>query len=262
MIIGIVWYGNLADGTLFEGRGRVHSQSFGPVDALIAGGLSALFGAIILTGFSANAHHPPEKLPDGTAMILGVVLSTMIFTVIVVGIIGGLLARNIPWWDAFGVSRAGFVEVVWKASLLLLLAYPLIFGTLALTRLLLSAGGYGDDAPQEIVRFLARPGTGAARIIVAFSAMVFAPVQEEFIFRGYIYGVARRYLGPGAGIVISAALFAGIHLHAPSFGGLFVLAVCLALAYEWTGSIFVPITMHALFNSLSVVSLFHGGGDF
>ena len=35
-----------------------------------------------------------------------------------------------------------------------------------------------------------------------------------------------------------------------------MLAVCLALAYEWTGSIFVPMAMHALFNLLSVLVLF------
>ena len=87
-------------------------------------------------------------------------------------------------------------------------------------------------------------------------AVLFAPVQEELIFRGYLYGLARRHLGVGAGLVVSSALFAGIHLHLPSFAGLFMLAVCLALAYEWTGSILVPMAMHALFNLLSVLVLF------
>ena len=71
----------------------------------------------------------------------------------------------------------------------------------------------------------------------------------------------RRYAGVTVGILFNAALFAAIHTHLPSFGPLFVLAVCLTLAYEWTGSIFVPITMHALFNSLSVVQLLHGGSN-
>ena len=52
-------------------------------------------------------------------------------------------------------------------------------------------------------------------------------------------------------------LFAGVHVHLPSFGPLFVLGGCLTLAYEWSGSILVPMTMHALFNffSLSVFSI-------
>ena len=115
----------------------------------------------------------------------------------------------------------------------------------------------GDEV-QEIVRFLAVPGTGTARVVVAISAVVVAPIQEELIFRGYLYGVLRRYLGIAPGILTNALVFAGIHQSAPSFGGLFVLAVCLTLAYEWTGSIFVPMTMHALFNAFTVINLFRG----
>ena len=36
---------------------------------------------------------------------------------------------------------------------------------------------------------------------------------------------------------------------------LFVLGACLALAYEWSGSILVSMTMHALFNSLTLTAL-------
>jgi membrane protease YdiL (CAAX protease family) len=34
-----------------------------------------------------------------------------------------------------------------------------------------------------------------------------------------------------------------------------VLGSCLAIAYEWSGSILVPMTMHALFNSVTLVGL-------
>ena len=37
-----------------------------------------------------------------------------------------------------------------------------------------------------------------------------------------------------------------------SLPGLFLLAVALTLAYERTGSLPVPITMHALFNAISL----------
>ena len=114
---------------------------------------------------------------------------------------------------------------------------------------------------QEIVGFLAERRSGPARVVVVISAVLIAPVQEEFIFRGYLYGVMRRYVGPFVGVVGSALLFAGIHVNAASFGALFVLAVCLTLAYEWTGSIFVPMTMHALFNSLNIYNLLTGGSD-
>ncbi|HEX4086971.1 MAG TPA: CPBP family glutamic-type intramembrane protease, partial [Chthoniobacteraceae bacterium] len=54
--------------------------------------------------------------------------------------------------------------------------------------------------------------------------------------------------GPLAAAVLSAALFAGMHLSASAFPALFVLALCLTLAYEASGSLLVNIFMHALFN--------------
>jgi len=55
--------------------------------------------------------------------------------------------------------------------------------------------------------------------------------------------------------MISALLFAAVHAHAPSFAPLFVLGTCFAIAYEWSGSILVPMTMHAFFNSLTLTAL-------
>ena len=78
--------------------------------------------------------------------------------------------------------------------------------------------------------------------------------RRNSFFAGISTACCAVTAGVPAGILINAALFAGIHLNAPSFAGLFVLAVCLTLAYEWTGSLLVPMAMHALFNSISIVN--------
>jgi membrane protease YdiL (CAAX protease family) len=54
-----------------------------------------------------------------------------------------------------------------------------------------------------------------------------------------------------------SAAFAVTHLHVPSLGPLFALAVGLGLSYELTGSLLVPITMHALFNATNVAVLLY-----
>jgi len=46
-----------------------------------------------------------------------------------------------------------------------------------------------------------------------------------------------------------------VHTHLPSFAPLFVLGSCFTIAYEWSGSILVSMTMHALFNSVSLTLL-------
>jgi len=89
-------------------------------------------------------------------------------------------------------------------------------------------------------------------------AVVVAPVTEELAFRGYLYGVIKRYLGAIPALVLSGILFALIHLNLPSFFPLLVLASVFALAYELSGSLLVPMTMHALFNAFSLILVLLG----
>ena len=86
-------------------------------------------------------------------------------------------------------------------------------------------------------------------------ATVVAPIAEEFIFRFFLYGVIRRYLGRSIGLIVSALLFAAVHAHLPSFAPLFVLGACFTLAYEWSGSLLVSMTMHAIFNATTLLAL-------
>ena len=73
----------------------------------------------------------------------------------------------------------------------------------------------------------------------------------RFIFRlAFCDGVFKRYLGVGLALFFNALLFAVVHTHLPSLAPLFVLGACFTLAYEWSGSILVSMTMHALFQLL------------
>lgn len=258
LLVGLGLYAALFDRAIFEGLGGVPARLFGPTDAGIAAGLMTLFGVVIVAGIRSNARQTVSaELPEAGAMIIAVVVNTVIFGAVIFGILTSLYARRIDWQECFGVRAAGPFGVLGRAVLLLALAVPLVTGALMVSHLWLGSGGGGDE--QEIVRFFAGSKATGAKLAVALSAMVLAPVQEEFVFRGYLYPVLKRYGGPFLGLMINAALFAGIHLHAPSFAGLFVLAACLTLAYEWTGSLLVPMAMHALFNSITVVNLLGRG---
>jgi membrane protease YdiL (CAAX protease family) len=106
---------------------------------------------------------------------------------------------------------------------------------------------------QEVIQIFENASTGAQRIPIILLAVVVAPVAEELAFRGYLYGVIKRYFGAVPALVLSGILFALIHLNLPSFFPLLVLASAFALAYELSGSLLVPMTMHALFNALSLI---------
>jgi membrane protease YdiL (CAAX protease family) len=117
-----------------------------------------------------------------------------------------------------------------------------------------SAFGSGSSK-QEIVDLFNASRTLQQRIVIIVVAVGVAPVVEEFIFRFFLYGVLKRYFGVFFGLLANALLFAAVHAHLPSFAPLFVLGICFTLAYEWSGSILVSMTMHSLFNSLTLIIL-------
>ncbi len=83
-------------------------------------------------------------------------------------------------------------------------------------------------------------------------ACVAAPVAEEFLFRGYMYGTMRRLTHPIFASIVVGALFAVAHSNLPALLPLWVFSVMLSLAYEWTRCLWVPIGMHAVFNAANI----------
>ena len=95
---------------------------------------------------------------------------------------------------------------------------------------------------------MSAPGTSWTRFWIAILAVVAAPIFEEFIFRGLIYGGLRRTLGPTLSLLASAAIFALVH---PPFSVIpvFVLGIVTAFVYERTRMLIGPIAVHALYNA-------------
>jgi len=78
--------------------------------------------------------------------------------------------------------------------------------------------------------------------------VIAAPIFEEFIFRGLIYGGLRRSFGVWPAVLASAAVFAILHpplAIVPVFG----LGLCTALVYERTRSLLAPMLVHAVYNA-------------
>ncbi len=178
-----------------------------------------------------------------------VVASMALYGAIVVFVVGFLVVRNIRPVQAFGLRWSGFAREWWFVPVALLLAYPYIF--------LAQWAAYSivgpDTAPQPIVTFLLESQSWTSRLAVAAIAVLIAPVTEELIFRGCLYGMCRQFAGRIPALVFSAVVFAVIHGHPASLPGLFLLSVALTLLYERTGSLWAPIALHALFNGITVL---------
>jgi membrane protease YdiL (CAAX protease family) len=83
-------------------------------------------------------------------------------------------------------------------------------------------------------------------------AVVAAPVFEEFIFRGLLFGGLRRSLGLVPAMVLSAGLFAIVHPHV-GMAPVFVLGLCAAWAYDRTRGLLAPMLVHAVYNGALVL---------
>lgn len=94
---------------------------------------------------------------------------------------------------------------------------------------------------------------GAKSVFLVFGALG-APVAEEIFFRGYLFGKFRRAGYVWFGVFFSALLFCGVH-----FSDIYnvpcicVFGVILAWLYHHTGSPLVPITAHAVNNSVMIL---------
>ena len=218
------------------------TKRFGLPEAILAAALILL----LLLNVSASVSNRSVQLDARN------LLENLLFTFVLVLFIATFLRfRGFDLTALGGFLKISFPRALSTGIILILAAYPLIALTDAVTQRLFGSG----SSRQSIVELFNGPRTIKERIMIIVFAVAIAPVVEEFLFRFFLYGVLKRYLGRFFGITLNALLFAAAHTHFPSFAPLFVLGTCFTIAYEWSGSILVAMTMHSLFNSVSLTVL-------
>lgn len=270
---GLALYAKLAIDLLARGQSRVRCDWVGFPDILLGTVLLMYWGSAIARGFTAQTSEPAESVktvqveaesarPVATpeqskAHVNGVetehpqkitwagVLQIVLISSMVVGsILLSLRTRNLKFTEITNLWRIPFHRALAAAVLLLVTA-----GAMVLLLYLIEVNYIGvSNNEQNSIKVL-RAASSWDRWALIFSAAIVAPISEEIIFRGYLYPLIKRFFGASIGILLIAALFAASHLHGPTLAPLFIFGVCLALAYETTGSLLVPILMHFLFNS-------------
>jgi len=109
-------------------------------------------------------------------------------------------------------------------------------------------------------------------LLIPISILLIGP-GEELLFRGVVQGRIREFFSPIPGIIIPSAMFAGVHWFALSGGSpegnlvavgiLFIPALVLGAAYEYSQNIVVPSLIHGFYNatlfSLLYITIAFGG---
>ena len=232
---------------------RVFAGGHGAVGTAWVGKIDAAVGIVLLFWFAVLGRDALASEGVRSIEFRHIVGGAMTYASVVIFILGVLVYRGQSLIRAAGLDALSFGSALGRALLCLGAAYPLLM----LVQAMVFGVSGGNVAPQDVVEFLQNAQFPRDRIAVLVMAVAVAPLAEETIFRGYLYPVGKKYFGAFLSAVITAALFAALHGHLASAPALFTLALCLTLAYEKTGSLIVPMIMHAVFNAISIVGILY-----
>lgn len=193
-------------------------------------------------------------VPDTAPLVRRLSASSLV-TVAVAVASAGWLARRGADAAALGVAGGRWREDLGLAlGSLGLVVFPLL--TLAgLLNLLV-------PYKHHVVDLLAKQRDPWTVAVVVVSAVVVAPLAEEFFFRRVLQGwLEKRLAGDAvAPVLFSSLAFAAAHAgQGLAYVPLFPFAIVLGVIARQTGSIVPCVLLHALFNAVSVALLLGQG---
>lgn len=145
-----------------------------------------------------------------------------------------------PTWTDIGLAIVGFiVAILLGAGLSALFSFFPWFDAAEAQDVGFSLGLYGTD-----------------RAIAFFILVVIAPVAEELIFRGWLYGKLRQKIPVPLAIFLVSLLFALIHGQWNVGVSVFALSIVLCGLREVTGTIYAGILTHMLKNGIAFYLLY------
>jgi membrane protease YdiL (CAAX protease family) len=142
--------------------------------------------------------------------------------------------RLVPWRSALGWTLAAYG------------AYFVLGG--------LAGWLLGQPEEQDIVAEL--KAEDSLLVVAGFAVMVclFAPLAEEFFFRGFLLRVLSERINKPAGVLLTGAAFGLVHLPTGDWRGMIILGMfgmALCVLFLLTSSLLPCIMLHAFHNSIT-----------
>lgn len=126
--------------------------------------------------------------------------------------------------------------------------------TVVVTMIALNFPGFNADQSQDVPF---RNLNSANDLLIAFMGLVvFAPVAEEMLFRGYLFGKLRAVSNFWVSTIATSLVFGIAHQQWNVGIDVFVLSIFLCLLREKTGNIWAGMLLHGLKNSIAFFYLF------
>ena len=159
--------------------------------------------------------------------------------------------RKVPFGVALGWKWEGFsplAKVIYLVSVIVGVFAVIIFLSLVL------------PPPEETAFDKLLKISPSVRISVAVMAVLSAPIVEEVVYRGILFGGLVKKIGKVATIIVVTMLFAGVHFpqyleSIQGLVGLTFLSLVITTVRAQTRSIFPCIMIHLIYNSIGVIEI-------
>lgn len=188
--------------------------------------------------------------------ILGIVfLSSLLRGAIFVGLV--LLFVRIKYklsWRDLGLSKD--LKVRW---LLIGLGQGiLLFFIVTIVGIIISVYYPYEIEPQAFAQVMNSASNWREAFLLIVIASIIAPISEELYFRGFLYPALKKKIGRIAAIILSASFFSLLHFDLLRFIPITLGGIWLTYIYEKTGSLFVSIIAHSVWNTLMTMLILLG----
>jgi uncharacterized protein len=160
-------------------------------------------------------------------------------------LIGNIPLQKLPWM-MIAIVFYGIETLQRGLMQLTLFLVNLAAPTIAQSEIIRNRAGFIYETDSLSLKIL-------FYVFIFISAVVIAPLAEEFLFRGIFLHRFSAKWGVGAGIIISSALFGICHGNIASIS-LGISFSFMALLYIKIPSLLVPISCHAMHNIIWFIS--------
>jgi uncharacterized protein len=217
------------------------------------GFLTALVLTLVAVGVIAGVTGTSSDEDSATFTIVATLAQSAVF-VGTAWLFASLTAPPRLWH--FGVRRAPFWPTVGWATLAIVSFYVLAASYAAVVQ---------PDVDQTVTRDLGADQGTVGLVAAGFMVVVVAPFAEEFFFRGFFYRALRTRFPVLAAALIDGLVFGIIHFDFSGADALLIvpplalLGFAFCLLYERTGTLFAPIALHSLNNSIAYAAQVNEG---
>lgn len=182
-----------------------------------------------------------------------------------IGSFGTMIPLVITVWIAIRAARSRFFDYL---SFNMPTAKQIALGLVAMALLLpamdLIASQLGYPiTPRVVIDALVNARERGILWFLMLAVLISAPLGEEIVFRGFIFrGLSTSWLGPIGAVIVIAAMFAAIHTQYSAFylGEVFAIGVVLGAARALSGTVVLPIIMHAFHNAAALAQAYWMSG--